>query len=192
MSTVFKRKFRWTVEWRDQKTWQLIAPESFVKVSARPSPTVEETELNYLNSTNFIAGKRDWQDITITYYDVENDEGGALFFRWLGEQWKLNEPKEEGKSHSIAFEPACVILRLYDGCGVCMELWYLENSLVTAFDFGELSYGTDCEVNVKIKYMEADYVHPEPGQWLKPLPATTPCVPGSMGIGALGSSHIVF
>jgi hypothetical protein len=164
MSMLFKRKFRWTVEWRDQRTWQLIAPQSFVKISARPSSNVEETEIDFLNQKTFIPGKLYWQDMTITYGDIDNDEGGAMMFYWLSQQWKA---LEEGGGWKC--EPTCVILRLYDGCGGCMEMWYLENSIVSAVEFGELSYGSECEVNITIKYGEADWVHPDPETWTKGL-----------------------
>lgn len=137
---------------------------SFVTVSNRPQLTFEETELNFLNKKMWVPGKSVWNDMNITYPDIENDEGGALFFRWVSEQYK--SPSES--PHQWSAESACVILRLHDGCGVPMELWYLEDALLTSFDFGMNAVG-ESELNVGFKYRDADYVNPDPATWLKPL-----------------------
>ena len=46
-NTVFKRKFRFTFELQDLCGGARV-PKDFVKVAARPSLTVEETEINFL------------------------------------------------------------------------------------------------------------------------------------------------
>ena len=163
-SQIYKKKFQWTAEWRDPRTWQLIAPPAPVKVEARPSFTIEQTEINYLNSTCFIPGKREWQETKITYDNFDHTDGGALFFRWVSEQYKATE---EGPKQWTS-ELATVILRLHDGTFETIEEWYLEDAIITAMDFGCL-YGDESELNVAIKYKEADYVCPDRSKWLKPL-----------------------
>lgn len=167
MPQIYKKKFQWTAEWRDPRTWQLIAPPAPVKVDARPTLTIEETEINYLNSKCYLPGRREWKESKITYDDFDKTDGGALLFRWVSEQYKA---AELGPQQWVA-ELACVILRLHDGTFETIEEWYLDNAVITALDFGCPGYGSDpdSELNVVIKYLDADYVCPDRSKWLKPL-----------------------
>lgn len=156
MKTNKPGKFLWSVEWRDALTWQLIAPMSFIKVDCRPQLTLEES-----NFGTWIPGKGSWQETKLIYPDVENDEGAALFFNWVSKQYK-NEEKSVWTPEKTA-----LILRLHDASGKPIELWYLENALVTSMNFGDLSYpGT---LDVSVKYTDVSYSTADPATWLKPL-----------------------
>jgi len=163
-----RHKFRWSVEWRDDKTWQLIAPPSFVKIDIRPRKTTETTQLVHNGHISWMPGKSSWDETKITYNDVENDEGGALFVQWVSEQYRDLEATENRKWQS---ERATVVLRLHDIDGEVMELWYLENSFITALDFGCPGYtnSSDYELNVAVRYSDVSYSTPDPATWLKPL-----------------------
>lgn len=150
---VIKRKFRWTLEWVDEAAFKLIIPESFVKLAARPNVTFEET--NILDNNNrrcWIPGKANWEEVIVTYFDVINDEGGALFAYWMAQQYQrtANEP--------LKIEPASAILRLYDGCGNPIETWHLDNAIVTNLNFGDLDYiQPDPMLEATIRYSRVTY-----------------------------------
>ena len=78
---IFKRKFRWTFR-VEQICGNLVVPDSFVKMAARPNLTVEPTEINYLNAKTWIPGKPSWEQITVTYYDIASDDNIDLW-SWL-------------------------------------------------------------------------------------------------------------
>ena len=48
-NVVFKRKYRWTFEIKTNCSGGRIPP-FFVKLASRPNLTIEETEINFLNS----------------------------------------------------------------------------------------------------------------------------------------------
>jgi len=127
---------------------------------------IEEVEVNFLNSSVWIPGKASYQEMKITYPDIDSEDGSALFFRWVSEQYK-----ETSQEPQWSAELACAILRNHDGCGEVMEQWYLDDAIITALDFGCPGYTSlpECELNVAIKYREAEYVNPDPAKWLKPL-----------------------
>ena len=85
---VFKRKFRW--QFSIQTNTGLVPP-SVVKVAARPSLTIEETEINYLNAKMWIPGKGSWETITVTYYDVTGPQGQLSAF----EAFTLRRPRND-------------------------------------------------------------------------------------------------
>lgn len=170
---VIKRKFRWTLEWEDAKSYKLIAPESFVRVTARPNMTFEETEILHGSSKHWIPGKSGWEEMTVTYLDTTHDEGGALFLYWVAQQY------QRGSSQPVKIDPALATLRLYDGCGCLMETWLLENAIVTGIRFGDLEYTNydDKIAEATIRYSRVYYENNTP-----PHPLTHRV---GMGVGTL-------
>ena len=163
-------KFTWSAEWRDDKTWQLIAPPAFVKIDTRPQMTIEETAVHTCGTKGVVwmPGKASWNETKITYDDVENDEGGALFMRWVSEQYRALDTTENRGWQS---ERATVVLRLHGGNGEVLEVWYLEDSFISSLDFGCPGYTSslDYELNVAVRYSDVSYSTPDPATWMKPL-----------------------
>lgn len=163
-------KFNWSAEWREDKTWQLIAPPAPVKIDALPQMTISQTALHTCGTTPcvWIPGKSSWSETKITYNDVEDDEGGALFLRWVSEQYR-NLDTDEARNWKS--ELATVVLRLHEANGEVLEVWYLEASYITALDFGCPGYtnSSDYELNVTVRYSDISYSTPDPATWLKPI-----------------------
>jgi hypothetical protein len=150
---IMKRKFRWTCEWHT-KDEQLIAPASFVKVSARPNLIIEETELFNGDEKYWIPGKATWESVNISYYDID-DEGRALFIYWMEQSSKQFYENNE----MDAFK-AVATLKMYDGCGVEIETWSLQDAFVKSIEYG--SYSKDCDdnytsIDVEIAYNSVKY-----------------------------------
>lgn len=161
--------FDWSAEWRDEKTWQLIAPPAPIVMDTFPQITIEEVKLMTSNGHSLtIPRKKSFNEVKITYSEIENSEGAALFMQWVSTQyrgmdcWDIHEDK-------FVSDRATVILRLHDKKGEVLEIWYLENSCITALDFGHLTHSKDCEVNVAVRYSDVSYSTPDPATWLKPV-----------------------
>lgn len=119
------RKFRWTLESPNFK-------ESFVKISSRP--IVEDLkEIDYLSAKTWIPNKVPPQTINIVVFDkVDLSKVPTL------ESGQLEEFK----------------LRLYDGCGNCMEIWHLKDTHISNVKESDLDYSTDekcTEFNLNFK-----------------------------------------
>lgn len=149
-NVIFKRKFRWTIDWYDEKSYKMIAPESYVKISARPNLVIEENNFLDGNKNIWIPGKSQYETISVTYLDTQTCEGGALFLYWLQSQFSVTVSKAE---------PATATLRLYGACGELMELWELKNAIVIALNLGEeeYSFNSQVDVEVSIRYDNAIY-----------------------------------
>ncbi len=146
---VIKRKFRWTLEIQDQFTGGVIVPAAFVKMAARPNLSIEETETNYLNTKSWIPGKCSWEEMTVTYFDTDSNEMKPLW-EYLAPQYQAQPPQ---------YHKAGYILKLYDGCGYCMEEWRLHDGMVTAINFGELDHSSSELVTVEmtVRYSKVEY-----------------------------------
>lgn len=172
-SLVFKRKFRWTLSIRrDCSTGTQDIPESFVKVAARPSLTVEETEINFLNGRTYIPGRGTWETMTITYIDVAGkttsgnpNEG---LWNWLASVYNfastnpLTDIKQGTQSKDYT---ATGTLILWDGCGTAIEKWTLLNMWPTAVNFGDLDMSSNDTVDIELtcRYSAVQYQNYCPG-----------------------------
>lgn len=160
---IFKRKFRWTMN----VLWQnYYIDEAFVKVAARPSLTIEETPINFLNSRMYLPGKGEWDTMTVTYYDVGSSGGDQGLktsmeglYSWLASVYDFTNPVYLKQSSSAAGYGATVYLRLWDGCGTMMEEWFLKKVFPTNVNFGDLDYSSSDEVNIELtlRFSEVEY-----------------------------------
>lgn len=153
---VFKRKFRWTLRWEGFCNGRKV-PEHFVKLAARPSLTIEETEINFLNAKTWIPGKGTWETITVTYYDV-NTQDNIDLYTWLAAVYDFARPGQlnQGRRSDYA---AIGTLTLYDGCGASMEEWKLKDAWPQSINFGDLDYSNSEEVTIEltIRYSQVEY-----------------------------------
>ena len=164
---VFKRKYRWTFELRPFCKRGTI-PTYFVKLAARPSLTIEETEINYLNGKMWIPGKGTWETTTVTFYDLSDGSTGlADLYTWLATTYDFTDPvklKQSSKIGSLADGKGYSCngaLKLYDGCGTMMEEWDLSNMWPQAVNFGELDYSSSEEVTIEVtlRYSQVRYIN---------------------------------
>lgn len=167
-NTVFKRKFRFTLELEDICKTQKV-PKHFVKVASRPNLSVEETEVNFLNAKTWIPGKASWESMTVTYIDVASQEAAPLF-NWLASVYNFTDPinLEQGANRD---DYACTaILKLWDGCGNLMETWEMKDVWPTAINFGDLDYSAsdECTIELTLRYSDVKYTNQCPGWNIAP------------------------
>lgn len=201
-SIVFKRKFRWTLEGETNKG--KFEP-FFVKVQARPTPDIEETEINYLSSKTWVPGKQNWERITVTSFGMDNSND---FWKTIVDV--LHNEVEQGECPPEKY--GSYTLKLYDGCGCLIESWVMSEAYISKIAFGELDFSSSEETTVEfdISYKKVVYKNncgpdgtltylPSPlGGGYKPNKATCPkCkhefeVASHMGLGMLGNPNIIF
>lgn len=151
---ILKRKFRFTLE---IATPCGNVPASFVKVAARPSLDIDETELNFLNGVTWIPGKGKWQPITVTYYDTNSNNMGGLL-SWIATVYDFTDPINLKQSEKAGWN-GTALLTMYDGCGGPMERWLLGSVWPQSVNFGDLDYGNSEEATIELtlKYSEVRY-----------------------------------
>ena len=85
---IFKRKFRWKfkidlpVNPNAPAGTTRVIPEHFVKTAARPNLDIEEVQVDFLNSTTWFPGKARFQQMSVTYHDVD-DNLMAPLYEWM-------------------------------------------------------------------------------------------------------------
>lgn len=71
-----KRKFRWV--------FAIEGIDSFLmKTAARPSMSLENIEIPYINSVRYVSGKGKWDEMTVTLYDPIAPSGAQQVMEWV-------------------------------------------------------------------------------------------------------------
>jgi hypothetical protein len=166
-NSVFKRKFRWTMEFQGVCGIDTlkISP-AFVKAANRPSLTIEETEINYLNGKMWIPGKGTPDTTQVTYYDIASVDGGEVvagLFTWLATvyNFKDNEALTQSSKQGVAggYTAQKGILTMLDGCGNEIDKFTYIDCWPTQINFGELDYSSndECTIDVTLRYRNFEY-----------------------------------
>jgi hypothetical protein len=155
--TVFKRKFRWTLEISGDSCPFQVSP-LFVKLAARPSITFEETQLDFLNDRTWIPGKATWEPITLTYLDSNSQDASELL-TWITSVFDFTSPTSKKMSSSIGGYAGVVTLKMLDGCGAVMETWEIKDAWPQAINFGDLDYGVSdpAQIELTLRYSQVSY-----------------------------------
>lgn len=166
---VFKRKFRWTMEFFGVCGVNNIA-SSFVKAANRPSLTIEETEINYLNGKMWIPGKGTPDTTQVTYYDIASLQGGdviASLFTWLATVYNFTDPiglsqssKQSSPTVKGGYTASAGVLTMLDGCGNEIDSFEYLDCWPTQMNFGELDYSSndECTIDITLRYRNFQYI----------------------------------
>jgi hypothetical protein len=167
----FKRKFRWTFALNGTRVGDI--PSMFVKKTARPKVTGDETRINFLNGTTFIPNKYVPDDLNVTFYDlgyntgVGGSDGGdaakrgiANLYGFISTLYDLANPSRMAMGGNPAgYAAQAGVLTMLDGCGNPIEIFTYNYPWPKSIDFGELDYGSndECEINMTMRYQSFSY-----------------------------------
>lgn len=170
---IIKKKHRWTFTVSDFCSGGVI-PESFVQVAARPSLTIEETELNFLNAKRYVPGKATWETISVSYVDVATQDNLPLF-DWIATLYDFTDPVNLHQASQSADYAGIGALQMYSGCGDPLELWTLGDIWPQSINFGELDYtSTDnCMIELTLRFSQVTYKSLCPSR--QPQACCSPC-----------------
>lgn len=120
-----------------------------VKTAARPTITTEEVQINWINSTRYIAGKTTFGDMTVTLHDPIAPSGAQQVMEWI----RLCFESVSGRSGYADFYKRDIQIRVLDPVGTQIELWDVKGAWVKEATFGDLSYeGSEvCEISLTIR-----------------------------------------
>lgn len=174
-NTIFKRKFRWTLEFQNICGGSRgDIPRNYVKVASRPNIDIDETEIHFLNGVDWLPGKGRWQTMDVTYYDVATADIAPLY-NWLASVYNFTDPINLQMGSRRNDYSARGILGLYDGCGALIEQWVLQNMWPKAINWGDLDYSNSdiCEISITFRYSNVQYIPVCPSFAINPC--CTPC-----------------
>ena len=134
-----KRKFRWV--------FAIEGIDAFLMKSAnRPSVTIGEQTLEYINSKRYLAGKMTYETISVTLYDPIAPSGAQQVMEWV----RTHTESVSGRSGYADFYKRDCQLKMLDPVGTVVELWDLKGCFLTNAAFGDLDYATEDPTDISL------------------------------------------
>jgi hypothetical protein len=120
--------------------------EWFVETAARPSIKIAATEIQFLNTSTFVAGRFNWDPISVKFRDPIGPSAAQALMEWV----RLHAESVTGRMGYAAGYKKNVELEMLDPTGVVIEKWLLENCFLTKADFQGLDYGQDGLAKIQV------------------------------------------
>ena len=118
--------------------------EWFVESASRPNLSINPTEIQFLNTSTYVAGRFTWQTINVTFRDPIGPSASQALMEWV----RLCAESVTGRMGYAAGYKKNVDLEMLDPTGVVVEKWILEGTFMTDVNFGSLAYSQDALADV--------------------------------------------
>lgn len=107
-----------------------------VKTAKRPSVEFEEVQINWLNSTRYIAGKGTFGELNVTLIDAIDPSASQQCMEWIRSCYE----SVSGRGGYPDFYKRDIQIRVLDYVGNEIEVWDIKGAFIKSADFGELSH----------------------------------------------------
>ena len=113
--------------------------EWFVESSSRPHIQIGSTEIQFLNTSTFVAGRFNWQPINVTFRDPIGPSAAQALMEWV----RLHAESVTGRMGYAAGYKKDIDLEMLDPTGVVVEKWILYGTFLTDVNFNALAYNSE-------------------------------------------------
>ena len=113
--------------------------EWFVESTSRPHITIGTTEIQFLNTSTYVAGRFTWGTINVTFRDPIGPSASQALMEWV----RLCAESVTGRMGYAAGYKKNVDLEMLDPTGVVVEKWILEGTFLSDVNFNTLDYKSD-------------------------------------------------
>lgn len=120
--------------------------EWFVESASRPKISIGKTEIQFLNTSTFVAGRFNWEEISVKLRDPIGPSAAQAIMEWI----RLCAESVTGRMGYAAGYKKNVDLEMLDPTGVVVEKWILEGVFIISADFGSLAYNEENIADISI------------------------------------------
>jgi hypothetical protein len=113
--------------------------EWYVTSAARPSAKINATEIPFLNTSTYVAGRFTWDTLRVTFKDPIGPSASQALMEWF----RLHAESVTGRMGYAAGYKKDIELEMLDPTGVVVEKWILQGTFIQDINFGELDYSRD-------------------------------------------------
>ena len=113
--------------------------EWFVESTVRPHIQIKETEIPFLNTSTFVAGRFNWQTMQVVFRDPIGPSAAQALMEWV----RLHAESVTGRMGYAAGYKKDIDLEMLDPTGVVVEKWILYGTFLTDVNFNTLNYSQD-------------------------------------------------
>ena len=111
----------------------------YVESTSRPQVTIGATEIPFLNTSTFVAGRFNWNTINVTFRDPIGPSAAQALMEWV----RLHAESVTGRMGYAAGYKKDIDLEMLDPTGVVVEKWILQGTFLTDVNFNTLAYNQD-------------------------------------------------
>lgn len=146
------------------------APHWVVKAVNKPTFTVGETAVKYLDKNYYFPGRTDWNTVKFTMVDPASPDGVDVsttlinIIKLSGYQWPVAQPNPSPANmttiskNSSNLSLGGVTFKQINSNGLTLETWELKNAWIKSVNFGALSYESEDLVNLEME-LRYDYAN---------------------------------
>ena len=118
--------------------------EWYVTSTKRPSAKITSTEIPFLNTSTYVAGRFTWDEMTVTFKDPIGPSASQALMEWF----RLHAESVTGRMGYAAGYKKDIELEMLDPTGVVVEKWIIQGTFLTSLDFGSLDYSQDAIASI--------------------------------------------
>jgi len=127
-----KRNYRWVLA--------IEGIDAFlVSETQRPTITIGDKKIDFINSYRNIAGKLSFSDITVKLHDPIAPSGAQQVMEWI----RTHYESVSGRAGYADFYKRDLQLKMLDPVGTVVELWDIKGAFITSANYGSLTYSGD-------------------------------------------------
>jgi len=117
-----------------------------VKKVTRPGVTFGDIVLDHINTKRKMAGKADWQPVSMTLYDPIIPSGAQEVMDWV----RLHYQSATGQAGYPSEYKKDVTIEGLDPVGSICERWVLKGAYIQSTEMGEYDWGNDQPVEISV------------------------------------------
>ena len=127
-----KRTYRWVLA--------IEGIDAFLVASTnRPTFTIGEKKIDFINSYRMIAGKLTFGDLSVKLHDPIAPSGAQQVMEWI----RTHYESVSGRAGYADFYKRDIQLKMLDPIGTVVELWDIKGAFLTNATFNTLDYGNE-------------------------------------------------
>lgn len=121
-----------------------------LKTAARPSYNMNPIELDWINSTRYLAGKVKFDSLEIVLHDPIAPSGAQQVMEWT----RLITEHVSGRSGYADFYKRDIQLVMLDPVGTVVQLWDIKGAFLESVNYGSLDYADAeaADITISIKF----------------------------------------
>lgn len=113
--------------------------EMWVASTSRPTISMQETEIQFLNTSTWVVGRYVWEQLTVTLRDPIGPSASQAIMEWV----RLHSESVTGRQgYALAYKRD-LVLQMLDPTGTAVSQWIIKNAMIVSASGGDLSYDDD-------------------------------------------------
>ena len=126
--------------------------EWWVANAQRPTITMNETEIQFLNTSTWVVGRYIWDKISITLRDPIGPSASQAVMEWI----RLASESTTGRQgYAVAYKRD-LVLEMLDPTGTAVSQWIIKNAMPVSANFGDLAQDDDGLATIQLE-IRPDY-----------------------------------